>query len=204
MGNAYTHYWVEKHNDDLQGKPLRCVSSNEFRERHIVAGDKIYCVTQHDGKLFLIARMIIDKVASTTEASKFLGWKVPYADRADHCVCSPAHGSPILFDRELTIDVANQLRFEREVGKNTRISFAPNGTPRLQTLRKVRRLTPDSAATLDRLIGHDAPNSIELASIKTFDQLAENFHTFQREARNHRSCAVRILALDAILGLRQW
>src|SRR2546430_1274764 len=119
MPNAFTHYWIERVNREIEGEPLQHVASNDFRERGDSPGDSIFCVNQHDGKLFLIGRMRVDKITDANGATEFLGSQVGYAERTDHCVCSPVHGTPILFDRELPINVARQLRFETSAGNTT-------------------------------------------------------------------------------------
>jgi len=58
--------------------------------------------------------------------------------------------------------------------------------------RRIRE-KPDLAVSLNRLVKQANRSPVELTLIETFDELADNFNTFQREARNHGERAMSVL-----------
>jgi hypothetical protein len=152
---AFTHYWTEKQNDEKQGWPLQHIASNEFVNRGVKPGDTVFCLTQHGDRLFLIARMQVDAITNTAGAEAFLGFKIDFTDRTDHCICAEAHGSPIRFDRPIPTGIVGQLQFRTQGGQVSGVSLTPTGGVQQQAVRTVRRLMPASAGLLHLLIEAD-------------------------------------------------
>ncbi len=149
---AFTHYWKRGDNDQKAGTPLTHVASENFSARGVESGSAIYCVNVHDGALLLIGRMIVDRITNATEAASFTNTSPEFQDRAEHCICTREHGTLITFDREVPLEVAKKLRFESASGRET-LAFKSDTQVDPQTVRSIRRLTPESADLLDHLLG---------------------------------------------------
>ena len=73
MIDAFTHYWtnetVAAHQaSGFEGIPLVHTAGNLFEPRGVKAGDKVFVVTVRQGDLFLIGRMVVDRVVATLDA----------------------------------------------------------------------------------------------------------------------------------------
>jgi hypothetical protein len=160
---AFTHYWKNRTwkwhvDDDREGLPLDHTAGNQFRKRGVETGDRIYVVTVLKGKLFLLGRMTVDGFISQAQAMKEVEEGV--WDAVEHVVSKK--GTAMNFHRQVPDSIVKQLLFlscpheDEATGRiafqERELIFRRKGILDEQTLRGVRRLSPDSARLLDTLI----------------------------------------------------
>jgi hypothetical protein len=151
--SSFTHYWTLdtcKLNADGQGFPLEHTADNAFLEADVKAGDRIYVVTNPQGSLHLIGRLVVGSIVSFEEAKRLLGDGV--WDARDHVLARPGSGTPKRFDRIVPTEIVRSLHFFRADGIRGLV-LSPDGKVDRQTLRHVSRLTADSAKLLENLLG---------------------------------------------------
>jgi hypothetical protein len=116
----------------------------------VAAGDAVYMVVVHAGKVHLIGRMRVTRVCSRRE----WGREHPTDNLwpGEEVVVGTA-GTPMRFHRTLPTDVLRQLRFQDRRGNVKALRIDEHGWFDPQSLRSVRRLTPASAEWLDEYLG---------------------------------------------------
>jgi hypothetical protein len=148
------------------GQRLDCTASDQFGERDIRAGDRVFIayvgdgVAKPRGHLFLIARLIAaaaDKRGrgwlTRAEVVRALGpdvWEAKGTVRARR-----GSASRMDFDREVPMALLPKLTFlvrDRAGWDYTYLRLELDGTLARQTVRRVRRLDPPSARQLETLI----------------------------------------------------
>jgi hypothetical protein len=148
------------------GQRLDCTASDQFGERDIKAGDRVFIayvgdgVTKPRGHLFLITSLIAaaaDKRGrgwlTRAEAVRALGpdiWEAKGTVRAHR-----GSAAPMDFDREVPMALLPKLTFlvrDRGGWGYTYLKLEANGALAGQTVRRVRRLDPPSARQLEALI----------------------------------------------------
>jgi hypothetical protein len=154
LQDAFTHYWKADENAASEGEPLTHIASDTITSRGVKPGDFVFCFNVKSGKAYLIARMQVERITDATAAKEFLGCEVQFAERSEHCVCTPTHGTIIHFDRPLSLEIERQLRFDSPSGP-VGLAFASEDEIDPQTLRPIRKLTADSATLLHAIIDAD-------------------------------------------------
>ena len=153
---AFTTYWkqdVWQDRLDREGEPVRHAASNEFRERGVRSGDRIYVTgMSEDGEMMLITRIDVERVCDQAAAELAMGG--PVYEARDHVIGPQGTTMLASFERIVPEEVTRSLTFEREDGTLTHLTFRSSTEYLLdpQTLRTVRRLTDASAAALDQLL----------------------------------------------------
>ena len=156
----FTHYWS---NDTWQayratatdGELLDHIAGNVFTERGVSPGDMVYVVTVLRGALHLLGKLQVAFVADAETAAAALGTTPDHLWEADDHVVADA-ATPMDFDRQVPLSVAEQLRFVSGDDEPKPMKFK-GGMIDQQTMRGVRRLTPQSALLLDGLLGPPLP-----------------------------------------------
>ena len=133
-------------------RPFEHCAGSQFLSRGVRPGDRVYVVTNIGGRMYLGARMVVLKVCSAEEAAEHLG-VTPHQLYPGREHCLGQEGTPLDFDRIVSRDNTAQLQFLTSSTEETKpLAFDSEGKLDRQTLRGVRRLTPGSAALLDRLL----------------------------------------------------
>ena len=146
--SAFTQYWTNVSwslNNKNEGQPLDHSAGNSFSKRGVRREDKVYVVTVLRGKLFLAGRMIVDRITTQSQAQQVLGTTNLW--RANEHILSD-HGTISHFKRKVAEGIVRRLQF----GDGKPLVFKKAGVLDQQTLRGVRRLTPQSADLLDQLL----------------------------------------------------
>lgn len=153
MRRFFTHYWeAETVRDGMirfEGMPFDHTASNRFVDRGVTRGDRVYGVNIRGGRMFLIGRMTVDKVATWQEAKKILPYEPWDAD--DHLLAQRGTATPMSFHRAVPMRVVRELRFHTKDGP---VGLKFRGADELdgQTLRGVRELENWSAELLDQVL----------------------------------------------------
>lgn len=152
---SFTHYWAGGQCDyyysmDVEGEPLDHTAGNLFRQRGIADGDKIYVVNVRKGKLYLIGRLRVDKIVSTTEAERLLKTKDLW-EANEHVIALAGSATSKKFRNMIPLEVTKKLLFESG-GKYKPLYFESEGVLDCQTLRGVRKLTDSSAILLEKFL----------------------------------------------------
>ena len=152
--------WREYARDGMQGDPLRHAAGRRFRDHGLRAGDTVYVVGQHDGRLLLIGRLRVGAVVDQADAERRLGQSLYQAP--DHVVGEPPW-STARFDRVVPEPVARTLT----TVDGGRLAFRADTEYRLepQALRTDRVLTAASAAALDELLVDEPIGSEEAQAL---------------------------------------
>lgn len=151
----FTHYWSnatwQQHRASAtDGELLDHIASNVFLQRGVSSGDMVYVVTVLHGALYVLAKLRVDMVTDVETAAEALGASPESLwDADDHIVADAA--TPMDFDRQVPLPVAEALRFVAGEGEPKPMKFR-GGAIDTQTMRGVRRLTPESALLLDGLL----------------------------------------------------
>jgi hypothetical protein len=156
MKRHFTHYWTNKTWDfsrHCEGELLNHTAGNMFLKRGVSAGDSVYAVTVHRGRLFLLGRLCVAAICGQDEAARRLNegnlWRAK-----EHVIASS--GTPERFEFEVPLSVTKQLLFVAD-GPGKPPVFSAPGYLDQQTLRGVRELEPASARLLDELLPTDTP-----------------------------------------------
>ena len=148
----YTHYWNTSTCEFQPAGVLDHTAGNDFGRTGVQPGDFVYVTNILRGRLRFIGRMQVQRIVSYDEACRLLDCDLWEAD--EHCIAVPETATRMSFERYAPLETARRLRFVRADGTIIGLTFRA-GDPQLleqQTLRSVRRLTPESAELLDELI----------------------------------------------------
>lgn len=143
-------FWVDEVNPEFE--PLSCAGSSLFRARGVRAGDVLYVISLSAGQLLLGGRMTVRDIVTRAEAIRLTKNDQLYEDAKWWALGNPEQGSPLVLRRALHADVSRQLRFVVAKGPPQGLCFVAPAKLDVQTTRGVRRLTPESARLLDRVI----------------------------------------------------
>jgi hypothetical protein len=147
----FTAYWTSKPWNGSAGHPVDHAAANDFVDRGVRAGDVIYIVHYKGRELYVGARLKVGNLLSQREAEEHFGHEV--WDASDHVLSEEGTEELLVPDRLIPRDVLRQLMFIRASDKAlVGLKFDTDGAANQQTLRAVRELSPDAAATLDGLI----------------------------------------------------
>ena len=153
----FTQYWKNTtwHLED-DPSPLRFAASNQFAQRGVSPGDRVFVITNDGGRLLLGAALDVAAVLSPAAAKREFGsdvWPASHYIKAR---------SSAKFMRELVVPTKT-VRALRFVGGG-QVVFQGSKIHQ-QTLRGVRELTPESAERLDRLLRN--PTAAGVLAAKT-------------------------------------
>lgn len=159
MPDYFTHYWTratfERERDRLESAEPRMThtAGNGFRKAGLHPRDFLYIVSVLDGELYLIGRMQVRGIYSRSKAAALLGTNNLW-DAKEHVVEIPETGTRDRYDLKVPISIVQELRFLSASGPR-RLAFRDERHLNQQTLRVKRRLLPESANALDRLLDGD-------------------------------------------------
>lgn len=172
----FTHYWSNPtwqayRATATEGELLDHTASNVFLERAVQAGDFVYVVTVLHGALYVLTKLRVAFVSDQDTAAAAIGAEPDSLWEADDHVVADA-ATPLSFDCEVPLDMAEALRFTTADGDARPLKFRRLGVIDQQTMRGVRQLTPESAAVLDSLLPAMQPQNLE-ARLAVFAMLPE-------------------------------
>jgi len=142
-------YWTADSNDE--GEPLTASGSNMFRKRGVAPGDSIYVLSLRGGVLLLGGRMTVGDIVSRDEAVRRTGNDNLY-DASEWVLAAKGSGTKLDLFREISPEVARDLRFVSATGKPKGLFFETPTQLDVQATRGVRELTRESAHLLDRIL----------------------------------------------------
>lgn len=156
MPTYFTQYWsLAKIDLTSQGQILDHTAADTFSRAGIKKGDHLYILTLQNGAPVLIGRMIAsDNPISRSEASKRLKYK-PW-NATEHLMAQKGSSSTIDYERSIPWEIAKKLRFISAPGRTSLKFITPRKLDQ-QTLRSIRKLTPESADLLETLL--DSPEA---------------------------------------------
>jgi hypothetical protein len=154
MPSAFTHYWSEfTINLDAEGEPFEHTAGNRFVSSGVTTGDRVYGITIRRGVPTLIGALTLSRPPVTYEEACEL---LPYEpwDADEHLIGDGTTLTTTSYSRVIPFDVLRRLRFISRSGE-TALKFESDTRLNQQTFRGVRKLTPESAAELEGLLGPD-------------------------------------------------
>lgn len=150
----WTHYWQRSTMLDEASSAvpaaLKHSASNSFLARGVATGDRIYVISNHSGKFFLIGRLIVDRIVDQATATKYLGFDLWDAD--DHALAVQGTEMTMRFDVTIPLAEVRRLEFVSKSGLSYP-KLTGSGVPDRQTFRGVREVTDKTAVVFDRGLG---------------------------------------------------
>ena len=140
----FTYYWKYQ---EVKGTPrdqlLRMAYGSQFQRRGVQPGDVVYIVSVRRGRVHLLGKMCVGHVLDSTDEYRRLTGEdpIPAAEYLLAATCTPANLV------QLSVETAQALRFLQK-RKLVPLKFHEEQVDK-QSLRGVRRLSAESAATLD-------------------------------------------------------
>lgn len=123
-------------------------ASSLFRKRGLSEGDALYLVTVLSGRLYLAGKMKVGEIVSLDEARRRLPgervWSVP-----DHVFARSV--TPLDYAFSVPLAITARLLFYK-AGKLSTLKFSKPGWLDSQTLRGIREMPEETAATLDEML----------------------------------------------------
>lgn len=156
---GFTHYWNREswENPRSRGGNLKWLASSLWERAGVKPGDPIYPVTFRDGHMYLLGRMTVDRVVTRPAAIQLLGandiWEAPLV-----AIGRPEGTTDLNYSRSLPLEIVRQLRFD-SAGEARPLVFVGDELDQ-QTLRGVRRLTPESVDLLDEALTEAATGPV--------------------------------------------
>lgn len=186
MSNAYITLWsqaqVEIERRGLAGKAtLDHAGSEQFRQRGVKRGDRLYVLATRGGRILLLGRLTVARIINQQQADRHFAPIAAY-QATDHVV---GEGTPLELDRVIPETIARQLA--RESGKRLKIDPAMYRVDP-QSLRTTGRITAESAALLDQVLA-------ERIQVDLDHGYREGARRERRHQVAERSAAVRQAAL---------
>lgn len=203
----YTHYWTGdtiKFQEGLHDpfEPLIHIASAEFRSRGVGPGDTVYVINMIGGRLRVIGRMVVDQVVDQRQAEQLLE-DTNLWDAADHCIARKGTATRARYDAFLTEPQLAKFRFVTADGGSHGPKLRKDGTIEPQSFRTpVREITPQTAATLDAVLGSRSKISgakSVVANPREVERAIEGLMTESRSKR--RNPALRATALRRSKGI---
>jgi hypothetical protein len=167
MHDAYITLWnqpqveYERRRGLGAGIRLDHSANRQFRRSGVKRGDRVYVVATRAGALSLLARIEVERVVGQREAERHFGNEFYRAP--DHVI---GRGTELDLERVVPEHVARAIR--RESGKPIKIA-ADSYHVDAGSLRTTGRISEDSAALLDALLG-PGPVRIDMVDGHTFTE----------------------------------
>jgi hypothetical protein len=200
LPSSFTAYWKNDTCGDQEksGRDrFTSTGSDGFRAAGMRPGDLLYVFTIKEGVALLIGRMRVELIISRTAAVRRFR-RQDLWDVKDWCISSRANATTLRYDRPLPLGSARKLRFITKSGE-TSLAFTKRH-PRLlnhQTLRRIRRLTPESAHLLDSLLEGAVGNGKNAGSARRALEVAPIYEgarrtvwasSYERDPRAKKAC----------------
>jgi hypothetical protein len=131
-----------------EGRPLDHAASEQYAGMGVEIGDVLYVAYLERGMLHLVGRLPIAEIVDQRRAEEL--FDAPVWRASFHAV--GPDGDPMAFGLVVPDDVIERLRFSRASGEPSRLERSFDGSISGQSLQRIRRLTPDSAALLDEVL----------------------------------------------------
>mgnify|MGYP007059444534 CR=1 FL=1 len=158
-GRFFTSSWqFAEAKSRATGQPLRYAAGSRFTQSEVGSGDTLYIVSVSKGQLYLLGKMEVDRIVSYEEAEQILDEK-PF-DAPEHVFARRCTATRLTL---APLEITQTLRFISASNRDS-LYFTDEGVLSGQTLRVVRRLTPESAALLDGILEElSTPRAMNLA-----------------------------------------
>jgi hypothetical protein len=125
---------------------LEHAASDQLSVRGVGRGDRLYVLATRGGRVLLITRLTVTRVVDQAEVDRVFAPRKVY-EANDHVL---GHGTRLELDRVVPEAIVRKLR--RESGKPIKIDPSIYRVDP-QSLRTTGRITPESAALLDHVLG---------------------------------------------------
>jgi hypothetical protein len=148
MGQFFTYCW--QHAEMKQyptGQLIGFAYGSQFARRGVQPGDQVYIVSVHLGRVHLLGKMLVQMVTNSANDYRRLVGEEP-APAAEYLIAAECTPAQLI---EVPLEVCKRLLFlrgKRQVG----LTFRDEDRVDRQSLRSVRRLSPESARALDELL----------------------------------------------------
>lgn len=213
MNKFWTCHWQFRFwrpDINQEGQPVDSSGSNSFVKRGVSAGDTVYIISLSGGQLYLGGKMTVKRIVSRPEAVKLWNNDNLY-DAREWAVDPEQSGSKLHLHRRLSPALTRQLRFLSASSPKGLCFFSDNELDN-QATRGVRRLSPESAELLDRIIAFTdrIPNDgktitvtdelLQEVIVSKPDQLDEKSFTMPEEVDGEKPLyegAVRTIVVNA-------
>lgn len=195
MTKYFTHYWKnstwkDNKNSQFADYAVKHISGNDLRKRGIEIGDTVFVITVKEGKLFLSGKLIVGKFCNRQEAALEMKCKPSDLwDAAEHIIASKfTPTTEEHWDLQVPTNITEQLEFVS--GDEIKgLKFKSKNYLDQQTLRSVRRLTPESAQKLDDILLTYDVGQVDVENVKSNWQIefASDEQNFESAFEGNRS-----------------
>jgi hypothetical protein len=153
MGRSFTYCW--QHREILRyrdGAPIVFAYGSQFARRGVCPEDEVYLVSVHRGRVHLLGKMRVRVVTHSADDFRRYAGLEP-APAAEYLVAAAYTPAWLV---ALPVELARSLSFVR-AGQLVGLAFRGEELVDSQSLRSVRKLSPESAAALDELLAALVP-----------------------------------------------
>lgn len=155
MPKYFTHYWNKNtflHNTQMYDEPLpfNHTAGNDLKQKGIEVGDVAYGICCFDDTLYVIGKLQVDQIATTKDATEFLGY--PAWEAKDHLLSEEGNHSATTDQAYVSGDDLEQITFVLKDGKQTGLKYNSSGHVEPMGLVGVRRITKATAEYFDALL----------------------------------------------------
>ncbi len=195
MTKYFTHYWKnstweDNRNSQFADYAVKHISGNDLSKRGIEIGDVVFIITVKEGKLFLSGKLTVGKFCTRKEAAKEMNCEpTDLWDAKEHIIASNfTPTTKKYWDLQVPTDVTEQLEFISGNEIKT-LKFKSKNYLDQQTLRSVRRLTPESAQKLDEVLSIYVANQAAVENVKSNWQIesVNNEQNFESALEGNKS-----------------
>ena len=172
MARFWTSYWRFRNwRPDVkdEGEPVYSSWSNHFRRKGVAPGDIAYIISMSGGQLYLGGRMTVKYVLSKSEYAQLRRVSVGLFDNnAKECILDEETGTLLHLRRRLSPELTKRIRCQTSSGLvepffvepffvndpdfDNEPDFVNEPDSYNVAAHRIRELTPESAAFLDRII----------------------------------------------------
>ena len=148
---VWTHYWKREMVEQGEGTFVGHTASSVFRQRGVVAGDRMYVISVSGGRLRVVGRLDVENVVTQQQADELFGR--PVWAGAEHVIARPGSGTPRRKDAYVAEDRAGEIEFVGPDGGVMPLKVNRAGRPDVLSLQGVREITPKTAVLFDHVLG---------------------------------------------------
>ena len=148
MPRFFTYCW--QHREMLRhpsGEPVGFAYGSQFSRRGVCPNVQVYIVSGHRGQVYLLGKMLLRAVTFMADDFRRFVGQEPETAR-EYLIADECTPGQLLRVSEETTCRLRFIRAKQPVG----LSLDEHGRVDRQGLRGVRKLTPESAALLDKLL----------------------------------------------------
>ncbi|MSP81283.1 MAG: hypothetical protein EXR02_09530 [Rhodospirillales bacterium] len=163
MPNTYTYAWTpDGYKGKKEGDPVDYSGGSDFEK--LRQDDRLFVLTLKNGTVYLLGAMTVGEVVDTATAKRLRG-RV-YAGKSQHVLAKQGTASGFAF-RPVPNERLGEFRFIARNGENG--VKLKDGRPNPQTLRRLRRVTDQTATDLELLLARSGmvpPASVEANKLR--------------------------------------